>query len=149
MSSLTSTSGSDIDLEKPREVHSHTNMPVKDPLELPYETLNDNANMAEFTTETAGGVMLETTRSRATGKLETHKLVTFTVDDKENPKNWSKAYKWYCTMIIAFTCFAVAFNSAVITADLVGVEETFGVSEEVALLTISVSISKPILLEVC
>ena len=39
---------------------------------------------------------------------------------------------------MALTCFAVAFNSAVITADLAGVSETFGVGEEVSLLPITV-----------
>jgi len=41
-------------------------------------------------------------------------------------------------MVVAVTCFAVAFNSAVITADMIGPQETFGISEEVALLTITV-----------
>lgn len=40
-------------------------------------------------------------------------------------------------MVVAFTCFTVAFCSAVITADLEGVSKTFNVSNEVALLTIS------------
>src|ERR1700743_1931230 len=40
-------------------------------------------------------------------------------------------------MVVAFTCFTVAFNSAVITADLEGVSETFHVSSEVALLTVT------------
>lgn len=43
----------------------------------------------------------------------------------------------YCTMCVAITCFVVAFNSAVVTADLEGVAETFHVSEEVTLLTIT------------
>lgn len=66
-----------------------------------------------------------------------HKLVTFTPDDPGNPKNWSKAYKWYCTMVVAMTCFVVAFNSSVITADIPGVMESFNVSEEAALVSIS------------
>jgi MFS family permease len=41
-------------------------------------------------------------------------------------------------MVVALTCFVVAFNSAVITADLEGVSKTFNVSEEVSLLTITV-----------
>lgn len=45
--------------------------------------------------------------------------------------------EWWCTMVVAFTCFVVAFNSAVITADLEGVSETFHVSMEVSLLTIT------------
>jgi hypothetical protein len=67
-----------------------------------------------------------------------YKLVAFTPNDPENPKNWSKGYKWYCTMVVAVTCFVVAFASSVITADLIGVQEEFNVSEEVALVSITV-----------
>lgn len=109
-----------------------------DTYNLPYRTLSANANMAEYTTETATGAIATTVMSRVSGKLEDYELVTFVTGDKENPKNWSKSYKWYCTMIVAFTCFVVAFASAVITADLVGVMEEFNVSEEISLLTITV-----------
>jgi sugar phosphate permease len=67
-----------------------------------------------------------------------HKLVTFEPNDPENPKNWSRAYKWYCTMVVALTCFVVAFASSVITADIPGVVQEFGVSEELALVSISI-----------
>lgn len=109
-----------------------------DPLDLPYRTLTEDANFEEYVQETEEGVIPIRSVSRVSGKLEDFELVTFTIGDKENPKNWSKAYKWYCTMVVAFTCFVVAFNSAVITADLVGVSKTFHVSEEVSLLTITV-----------
>ncbi|KAK6834600.1 multidrug resistance protein [Apiospora arundinis] len=66
-----------------------------------------------------------------------YQLVTFVEHDPENPKNWSKAYKWYCTMVVAVTCFVVAFASSVVTADIAGVAEEFHVSEEVALLSIT------------
>lgn len=108
------------------------------PEELPYRTLTQNADMAEYTQETTSGLRPHRTLSRMTGKEEEVELVTFTVGDKENPKNWSKLYKWWCTMVVATTCFVVAFNSAVITADLKGPEKTFGVSEEVSLLAITV-----------
>ena len=39
--------------------------------------------------------------------------------------------------MIASVCFTVAFNSAVITADIGGVAEEFGVSEEAALLSVT------------
>lgn len=117
----------------------HATSPIDaDPLELPYRTLTENADMAEYTTETATGTITRKVTSNKTGKTEDYELVTFTPGDRENPKNWSKAYKWWCTMVVAVTCFAVAFNSAVITADMIGPQETFGVSEEVALLTITV-----------
>lgn len=67
-----------------------------------------------------------------------YKLVDFAEGDPENPKNWSKAYKWYITMVVAVTCFVVAFCSSVITSDIGGVSESFGVSHEVALIPVSV-----------
>jgi hypothetical protein len=110
---------------------------ASDVLDLPYGMLNDDADMQEYLEETATGVIPKRTLSRKSGKYEDHELVTFTVNDPENPKNWSKAYKWYCTMSVAFTCFVVAFCSAVITADLEGPSKAFNVSEEVSLLTIT------------
>ncbi|KAK2763143.1 hypothetical protein FQN54_009779 [Arachnomyces sp. PD_36] len=112
--------------------------PTVSPLDLPYRELNESANFEEFTRETAEGTIVKPVKSNVTGQVEKYKLVTFKIDDEENPKNWSKLYKWYCTMVVAFTCFVVAFNSSVITADLMGVEKSFGVSEEVSLLTITV-----------
>jgi hypothetical protein len=38
-----------------------------------------------------------------------YKLVKFAPGDPEDPKNWSKARKWYITMVVAITCFVVAF----------------------------------------
>jgi len=70
--------------------------------------------------------------------MERYEVVTWTINDPENPKNWSKAFKWWCTMIVAVTCFVVAFNSAVITADFMGPARDFHVSEEVGLLAITV-----------
>ncbi|KKY23690.1 putative mfs multidrug transporter [Phaeomoniella chlamydospora] len=108
-----------------------------DPDSLPYRSLTENADMREYLEETAEGVIPKRTVSRVTGKEEDYELVTFFPNDPENPKNWPKGRKWYCTMVVAFTCFVVAFNSAVITADLGGVSEDFNVSGEVALLTIT------------
>ncbi|KAI1214617.1 MFS general substrate transporter [Annulohypoxylon truncatum] len=110
---------------------------IRDPnldVNLPYRTLSNEANLEEYITETPSG--------QIPGPVEPdgehrYKLVTFVPGDPENPKNWSKAYKWYCTMVVAVTCFVVAFSSSVVTADIVGVADEFGVSEEVALLSIT------------
>lgn len=109
-----------------------------DVVNLPYRTLTAEGveRMNEYTQETATG--LYPVVSTKTGKSERYELVTFKEGDPENPKNWSKFYKWWITMVVAITCFAVAFNSAVITADLVRPAETFNVSEEVIILTITV-----------
>jgi hypothetical protein len=102
---------------------------------LPYRTYTANANLEEYTSEKPDG---EIDGGVTPDGQRRYKLVTFKPNDPENPKNWSKAFKWYVTMVVAVTCFVVAFCSSVITADLVGVQETFGVSEEVSLLTITV-----------
>ncbi|KPI43040.1 putative MFS-type transporter [Cyphellophora attinorum] len=93
--------------------------------------------MEEFTEETSEGIIPKRTISRVSGRVEDHELVTFRLNDPENPKNFSKVKKWYCTLVVAFVCFVVAFNSSVITANLEGVSRTFHVSNEVALLTIT------------
>lgn len=115
---------------------TRTEMPPTD-VNLPYRTLSADANFDEYVRETRDGQILDTALSHVTGKLETHTLVTFTINDPKNPKNWSKAYKWYCTMVVAFTCFVVAFNSSVVTADITGVSKQFGVSDEVSLLSVT------------
>lgn len=116
---------------------SSTKETIRDPnldVNLPYRTLSGDANLSEYTTETPSG--------QIPGPVEPdgehrYKLVTFVPNDPENPKNWSKAYKWYCTMVVAITCFVVAFSSSVVTADIAGVAKEFGVSDEVALLSIT------------
>ncbi|KAH7410004.1 major facilitator superfamily domain-containing protein [Phaeosphaeria sp. MPI-PUGE-AT-0046c] len=110
---------------------------IEDVINLPLRSLSNDANLEEYTRETIDGQMLREVRSSATGRIERYELVTFKIDDPENPKNWSKAWKWYCTMCVAITCFVVALDSAVVTADLQGVAEEFRVSEEVTLLTIT------------
>ncbi|ORY07261.1 putative MFS multidrug transporter [Clohesyomyces aquaticus] len=109
-----------------------------DLVNLPSRTLSHGAYMEEYTQETIDGQILRDIVSHVSGHIERYELVTWKIHDPENPKNWSKPYKWWCTMCVALTCFVVAFNSAVITADLEGVAEEFHVSMEVALLTITV-----------
>ncbi|PNS21654.1 hypothetical protein CAC42_1508 [Sphaceloma murrayae] len=109
----------------------------EDLVNLPYRTLSNDARLEEFTEETRAGHMLKEVQSRHSGKLERYELVTWKINDPENPKNWSKAYKWWCTMVVAFTCFVVALNSSVVTADIDGPAEEFGASHEVALLSIT------------
>ena len=109
---------------------------AQEDLLLPVRTLSRDANLDEYRLETQTGTIIRPVLS-AEGGLEKYQLVTFTIDDPENPKNWSKAYKWYCTAMIATVCFVVAFCSSVVTADILGVSEQFHVSEEVSLLTVT------------
>jgi len=125
-----------VEHEKSRRLTREPTHDGADVVNLPIRTLSNEANLEEYTQETIDG-QISRIHTNKTGKIERYELVTWKVDDPENPKNWSKAYKWWCTMCVAVTCFVVAFNSAVITADLEGVSKEFNVSEEVSLLTIT------------
>lgn len=109
----------------------------EDPTNLRFRTLSDNANIEEYVNETRAGEIIKPVPT-AKGKTQDWKLVTFHIDDAENPKNWPKWKKWYVTMVVAFTCFVVAFASSVITADIEGPAESFGVSREVSLVVVTV-----------
>lgn len=131
----THTTGSRINRTDTHTSHKETTRDPYIDVELPYRTFSAAANLDEYTVEKPAGEI--DGRLEPDGKHH-YKLVTFFPNDPENPKNWSKAYKWYCTMVVALTCFVVAFCSSVITADLVGVTKTFHVSDEVSFLTITV-----------
>jgi len=140
-----------------RTTSSNTHKETKDPnldVNLPYRTFSDAANLEEYTQEKTGGEIPGPVEPNGRDR---YKLVTFVPDDPANPKNWSKAFKWYCTMVgkclrsnlrktmlthdsrlVAITCFVVAFCSAVITAGIIGPQKEFHVSEEVSLLAITV-----------
>jgi hypothetical protein len=84
--------------ETRKTLERHETRPTQGPsevLDLPYGTLNDSANMNEFTEETAEGIIPKRTISRVSGRIEDHELVTFTINDPANPKNFSKMFKWY------------------------------------------------------
>ncbi|KAK4635459.1 Major facilitator superfamily multidrug transporter NAG3 [Fulvia fulva] len=101
------------EIEKAQKMRSRHGSRTADPIDvvnLPYRTLTADAPMGEYLTEAPTG--LQQVITNKTGKGERWELVTFTPGDPENPKNWSKLYKWWCTMVVAITCFAVAFNSA-------------------------------------
>lgn len=108
----------------------------------PYGLEHEHTHTAVVDNPTVAGNMEEGLEDpKLPQHLKTHqdyKLVTFAEGDPANPKNWSKAYKWWCTMVVAITCFVVAFASSVITADIEGVAKEFHVSEEAALVSITV-----------
>ncbi|KAG9243243.1 major facilitator superfamily domain-containing protein [Calycina marina] len=128
------TNDSRLDRSNTHTSRKETRDPQLD-INLPYRTFSENANLEEYTTEKPAG---EIPGPLQADGVHRYKLVTFTPNDPDNPKNWSKAYKWWCTMVVAVTCFVVAFASSVITSDIIGVEKEFNVSEEVALVSISV-----------
>ncbi|ODV84468.1 hypothetical protein CANARDRAFT_29018 [[Candida] arabinofermentans NRRL YB-2248] len=65
------------------------------------------------------------------------RLVVFVDGDKGNPNNWSFGYRWFLTILLGIVCFDVALASAIVTGDTAGPMETFNVSEEVIILTVT------------
>lgn len=65
------------------------------------------------------------------------RLVVFVDNDKHDPRNWSPMRKWTLTLLLGILCFDVALGSAIVTGDIAGPMETFGVSQEVIILTIT------------
>lgn len=96
-----------------------------------------SVNVDEYVQRVGDGKIPDCVPSHPSHQLEMYTLVTFSAVDTGNPKNWSKLFKWYCTMVVGFTCFVTTFNSSVVTADISGVSKEFGVSDEVSLLTVT------------
>ncbi|KAI9733025.1 MAG: hypothetical protein M1834_003570 [Cirrosporium novae-zelandiae] len=121
-----------------RQTRTRNSREIVDPESLPYRALSNEADFNEYTQEVPGGEILKIVKTKDTQQFERYDLVAYTIGDKANPKNWSKLRRWYITMVVGFVTFVAAFCSSVITADIAGVSETFHVSEEVSLLTITV-----------
>lgn len=67
-------------------------------------------------------------------------FVTFTIDDPENPQNWSRSFKWIITCIASFLVLAVAFGSAAPTGGMILIVNKFNVSIEVANITVAIMV---------
>ncbi|KAJ5525418.1 MFS general substrate transporter [Penicillium frequentans] len=106
----------------------------------------------EYVVETRTGLVPETAlqqlRSRPSsatldvekGPKEPVDYVTFTIDDPENPHNWSRVYRWYITLVASAVVVCVAYGSAVVTGGLGLIETKYNVSLEVAILTCSIMV---------
>lgn len=66
--------------------------------------------------------------------------VNWDVNDPECPYNWSSTRRWIYTFAVAGLVVSAAFGSSVITGRLNGVVESFGCSEEVAILQVSLMV---------
>lgn len=55
-------------------------------------------------------------------------------DDKENPQNWSRAYKWFITVMVSLLTLTITFASSVFSTATAPTALEFGVSNEVMIL---------------
>lgn len=72
--------------------------------------------------------------------LKDYQLVTWKEGDPEDPRNWSKTYRWYITAVCALSVVQVAFASAVVTGDFRDIEEEFHVGEVTTALTVTLMV---------
>ncbi|KAG2177040.1 hypothetical protein INT43_007696 [Umbelopsis isabellina] len=92
----------------------------------------------EYTVETRDGFKRK--RSIVGEKVQEDLLVTWYIDDPENPQNWSKGYRFIHTAIVASLVVCVAFGSSCVTGDLEGPANEFNVSMEVSILQTSLMV---------
>ncbi|KAF2009081.1 MFS transporter [Aaosphaeria arxii CBS 175.79] len=135
--------------------------PIPPPLDYNYPEVGretDPVFPEEYTLETATGLVPERTleqirsresvasrhSSRRESDLEKSELpsefVTFTINDPENPQNWSRVYRWYLTIVASMLVVCIAFGSSNVTGGLGLIQEKYHVSLEVAILTCSIMV---------
>ncbi|KAL9714881.1 hypothetical protein Ac2012v2_001541 [Leucoagaricus gongylophorus] len=64
-------------------------------------------------------------------------IVGWVPDDPENPYNWSKTRRWFITAQLAMSTFTVSFSSSAYTGGLQGIQRDLNVSNDIAILGIS------------
>lgn len=71
---------------------------------------------------------------------EDNLLVTFKINDPENPHNWSRWYRWYITGIASLLVVCIAYGSSIVSGGLGLIQGKYEVSHVVATLTISLMV---------
>lgn len=69
--------------------------------------------------------------------IDAEGLLDFSPEDLENPKNWSRARRWYITFVSVLLVVNATFASSSPSGCLRGIATTFNVSEEVSGLVIT------------
>ncbi|KAJ5287346.1 hypothetical protein N7478_003032 [Penicillium angulare] len=132
------------------------------PIDYNYADIENRANLEfpeEYVVETETGIVpqatLEQIRSRESsvthtpsngqediekGPKRSADFVTFTIGDPEHPHNWSRAYRWYITLVASALVVCIAYGSSIVTGGLGLIEEKYDVSLEVAILTCSIMV---------
>lgn len=96
--------------------------------------------------ETLESIRPTTSRGRQISPADVEKggepvdFVTFTINDPDNPHNWSNLFRWYVTIVVSILVVCVAYGSAFVTGGLGLIEEKYHVSLEVATLTVSIMV---------
>lgn len=140
--------------ETARSLHDHglqSTIPMAD---LNAPPVRDPIFPEEFNLETETGLVkvqtlqsLGRVKSRATSGDGSEKaldpeieFVTFLPQDPENPHNWSAFRRWLYTFILAWGVISAAYGSSSLAGGLPLVSKNFGISSEVAILSVSLMV---------
>ncbi|KAJ5093804.1 hypothetical protein N7456_009665 [Penicillium angulare] len=132
------------------------------PIDYNYSNIENRTNPEfpeEYVVETETGIVPQSTleQIRSRGSSVTHTpsngqediekgpkgsadFVTFTIGDPEHPHNWSRAYRWYITLVASALVVCIAYGSSIVTGGLGLIEDKYNVSLEVAILTCSIMV---------
>lgn len=66
--------------------------------------------------------------------------VTFLIDDPENPHNWNPYLRWFYTIILSVMVICAAYGLSCLAGGLPTISKHFNVSDEVAILTVSLMV---------
>ncbi|OBZ84984.1 hypothetical protein A0J61_06962 [Choanephora cucurbitarum] len=78
--------------------------------------------------------------SRHSHKQEVVRYVNWEENDPECPYNWNASFRWAYTIVVAGLVVSAAFGSSVITGHMYGVVDSFGCTQEVAILQVSLMV---------
>ncbi|KAJ3561725.1 hypothetical protein NP233_g10018 [Leucocoprinus birnbaumii] len=120
-----------IDSTPPTSAISHTNHSHAQPLRL---------NDARYPESNLHNNQASTDKPRTypgSGTSDDPYIVDWDLNDPENPYNWSTIRRWFITAQLASTTFTVSFSSSAYSGGLGGIQHDFNISDDVAILGIS------------
>ena len=129
------TVGHDSDPVFPEEYTLETNTGL-----VPQKTLEQIRSHGSASSTQIGTPANELNTDLEKGGNGPTEFITFTINDPEHPYNWSRAYRWYITLVASALVVCVAFGSSIVTGGLGLIEERYNVSLEVAILTCSIMV---------
>lgn len=95
------------------------------------------SHQAESKTAADPGDFEKTHIYNGQGTQEDPFVVEFQKDDPSNPMNWGQARKWFITIIVTLSVFAVTFTSSAYSESADEVIRDFNISAEVFIVGVS------------
>ena len=108
------------------------------------QRLQDQTQMPEKTHETfreSSSLVLSEEQALAKARTAPNEalpiLITYGFNDRDNPRNWPKARKWYITCLASLLNVFTTWCAGGISSGATGIQEEFGVAAEVTTLCLS------------